>query len=531
VKKSLVQPVCFFLLLISSSGWALSFLHPAFNRLDLTELKELQKSESKDQELVLYFEAEALYWRGQLHGSDALLNSLKDRCRETRSADKSPQKEVVCFLAELGFGSEDRALGLHFKKEQILKVLNSIESKRFSFEEKAYLEGRILWKIPSALGGNAGKSLLGWESLRRLRPDLSCANFFMSQIYESQNKHQLARLSLQRALEHQPADARAVLSRSQGDISGEQGFYFGLIGSPAGGAGILIGKKDERLSDTQRKIEVAISAQSRGVYYGRLNYEDKETLEPFLLEGRLVAASEIDQFFGMGSQSNLNQLTEVSQSRSQGSLGLRRWFSSFYADAALGWYLREPSAVTGFDANNAGLRERQGSLISHFELGLKEPRGFHSFLRVSSAARGFASTHSFEVYRAGLKQLVPITEQHQLALETGFRGVTGQKPFGMLSQLSGNVFIPGVRSGRFRDDMVWHATAEYQWSLGREFTLVGFGNMASLGKSMDELVHSRFLTGTGAALIIGKGGFQSRIEAGYFAGETVIQAGVQLFSE
>ena len=531
MKKFFLLP---FLLLVSfwpSSSRALSFLDPAFNRLDPLELRKLRSSEPQDKYLLLYFEAEALYLRGKIHAAEELLSHLKDLCSERHSPKEQPRRDVVCFLSDLGFSPEVKAVGLHFRKDEVQKVLKVIQSKPFSFEEKAYLEGRILWRIPSALGGDAGKSLLGWESLRRLRPDLSCSDFFMSQIYESQGNQHLSAQALQRALAQRPPDPRALLSRKQGDDSLESRFYFGVVGSPAGGAGILVGKRDERLWDTRRKLDVAISAQSRGVTMGRLFYEDKESWEPFVLSARLLAVSEIDQYFGLGPQSKLNQLTEVSQARSQGSLGVRRWFSEAYAEAAVGWFLREPSSVSGFDASNSSLRERQGSFISSLEIGVGQKMGFHAFLQVAAAAKGIASTHSFEVYRLGIEKDFQMKSNQLIHLKSGFRALTGQKPFGMLSQLSGNVSLPGVRSGRFRDGMAWHATGEWQWSPWREISLAAFGNMASLGNALDQLAHGRFLTGGGAALLVGKGSFRSRLEVGYFAGETVMLAGVQLFSE
>ncbi|NBX76395.1 MAG: hypothetical protein EBQ92_07555 [Proteobacteria bacterium] len=531
MKKFSLLQILFYILLIPSASWGLSFLHPAFNRLDPIELKNLRTSEPKDKDIILYFEAEALYLRGKIHAAEGILNSLKESCREKRSPLEPIRREVVCFLSELGFGADANSVGLHFRKEEIQRVLKAIQGKAFSFEERAYLEGRILWQIPSALGGDPSKSLLGWESLRRLRPDLSCSDFFMSQIYKMQGNHQLSNRALKRALTHQPPDPRAQLFRQQADQSFESRFYFGVVGSPAGGVGILIGKRDERLWDTRRKLDVSISAQSRGVTLGRLSYEDRETWEPFILSGRLLASSEIDQFFGLGPQTKLTQLTEVSQARSEGSLGVRRWFSEVYVEAAIGWFLREPSSVSGFDTTNLSLRERQASLISSFEVGAGDRTATHAFIQVLAAAKGRASTHGFEVYRLGLERNIRIENNHLLHLATGLRAVTGQKPFGMLSQMSGNVLLPGVRSGRFRDEMAWHATGEWQWDVWREFTVAAFGNIASLGNSLDRLAHGRFLTGGGAALIVGKGSFRSRLEAGYFAGETVMLAGVQLFSE
>ncbi|MFM8269253.1 MAG: tetratricopeptide repeat protein [Pseudomonadota bacterium] len=505
-----------------SVALGLSFLEPAFNRLDPFELETLQKKYPQDSDLILFFKAESLYLRGKIRASDDLLSEILRNC--------SPKKQILCFLSELGFSSETKRIALHFQTEKIKRALEAIQNKTLSFEERAYLEGRILWRIPEELGGSVSKSLLGWESLRRLRPELSSASFYMGQIYESQGKQELAQNAFKQALNQTPPDSRTLLIQTPGAIPVRGRFYFGVVGNPAGGAGITLGRRDDRFLDTQRKIEVSISAQSRGVYSGRLSYEDWESLKPLWLLGRLVAASEIDQFFGFGDQSKITRLTEIDQSRSQGSVGIRRWFSHFYFQGDLGWFLREPSFVTGAEAANPELRLRQQSLIPSLELGVQES-AFDIFLQVSGAQKGFGSTHSFEVIKIGAQKNISMGDSTQLTLRTGFRGIFGEKPFGMLSQLSGNVSLPGVRRGRFRDPLAWHATAEWTLPLWQEFSGEVFAQIASVGPSGKELARGPFLLGGGLALLIGRGGFQSRVELGNFAGETVIQTGVQLFSE
>lgn len=515
----------------SFAGRGLSFLHPAFNRLDLRELETLQKTNSEEKELILFFKAESLFLQGRIQASEEILNSILKTCDGAVLKKDFEKKEALCFLSELGFSSEAEGLGFHFQKEKIQKVLGAIQSKKFTFEERAYLEGRILWRLPEAMGGSASKSLLGWESLRRLRPDLTSADFFMGQIYENQNKRNLAEEAFKRALSRNPPDPRAVLARAPESIPMKGRFYFGVIANPAGGAGITIGRRDDRLLDSDRKLDVAISAQSRAVYSGRLFYQDKESLAPVWLMGRLLAASEIDQFFGLGGRSKLNNLTEISQTRSQGALGFRRWFSQFYVEATVGFFLREPSSITGIESSNVEIRAQQQSFISGLELGIKKPYDFDLFLQLSGARRGILSTHSFELIRLGLQKDFSVGSSSQLRLRTLFRGINGQNPFGMLSQLSGNVSLPGVRVGRFREQMAWHATADWETPLWGEFSGEVFGNVASLGTSIDQLKRGPFLTGGGIALLIGTGAFRSRLEVGHFAGETVIQTGVQLFSE
>lgn len=509
----------------------MSFLDPAFNRLDPSELKALHKSNQHDYALIRYFEAEALFLRRKVQASQEILESLKKTCAGSFSKTQSKRIEVLCFLGELGFSVESERLAFHLKKERIQKTLEALKSNQFSFEERAYLEGRLLWRIPAELGGSSSRSLLGWESLRRLRPELSCADFFISQIYEKEGKRKLSEDAFERALNHSPPDPRAQLVRTPVGIPVKGRFYFGVLGYPAGGAGITIGRRDEHFLDTDRELDVSISAQTRGVYLGRCSYEDRVSLEPTWIMGRLLAASEIDQFFGLGSESRLTSLTEISQARSQGSIGFRRWFSNFYLEAALGWFLREPSSVTGSESSNPEVRARQQSLMPMFEVGFKEKNKYAAFLQVSGAKQDLASSHSFQVYRLGLQRVMGLGDESVLDLKTQIRGMTGQNPFGMLSQLSGNMPVPGVRMGRFRGNWAWYATAEWQTPIWEEFSGAVFGNIASLGSSFSDFSKGTLLTGGGGALVVGRRSFQTRLEIGHFSGETVIQTGVQFFSE
>jgi len=529
VKKPLLGFLAF--QLVSTFSFGLTFLEPAFNRLDPVELKALQKANPQDRLLILYFEAEALYWRGQIQASQEALNSVNSECERTPTQSLSDRKAILCYLSELGFSYEFEPLKRYFEKGKTEKVLKALQSKVFSFEERAYLEGALLWRIPEALGGNAGKSLLGWESLRRLRPDLSSADFFMGQIHLGRGRRKLAEEAFERALNHNPPDPRARLIKKPEALPMKGRFYLGVVGNPAGGTGIVIGRRDDRLLDTDRQLDVSISAQSRGVYFGRIFYQDKEALEPLWLIGRVVAASEIDQYFGMGARASAGNLTEISQARSEGSVGVRKWFSSLYGEVGLGWYLRDPSSVIGADSSNGNLRTQQKSVIPSFEVGIKDKKLFEGFLQVGVSAKGWASSHSFEVYRLGLRKDFLLTSESTLLLESQVRFLTGQKPFGMLSQVSGNLSVPGVRRGRFRENAAWYGTAEWQWAFWQDFSIGVFGTLASVGASFDSLGSGPFLSGGGAAVTIGRGNFKSRIELGRFAGETVIQTGVQIFSE
>jgi hypothetical protein len=80
-----------------------------------------------------------------------------------------------------------------------------------------------------------------------------------------------------------------------------------------------------------------------------------------------------------------------------------------------------------------------------------------------------------------------------------------------------------VRFGRFRDPIIWTAFSELEKTIGNAMSISGFGSLAA--------IQDRWLTGGGFAFIAGTGAVGSRIEWGYFAGESLIQAGLSLAFE
>lgn len=545
-----------FLLLVAVSSalrafGGIAFTSSLFNRLNLSELEQFKSKDFGDETLIKFFQAERLHLEGKIHSSEALLKSIEQACDNRGNQlpkNNSIEKRrfaAVCVLSSVGFGFDRQSLSLRLKSKKLRSWLDFLQKNPLPFEENAYFEGRLLCRLPEDEGGDVGKSILALESLRRLRPDLTSADFFLGQIYEAQSNEQASHQAYERAKNHQPPDNRFRLVFGEdtqevfrGNIPLHSRFYVGVVSNPSGGSGIIVGKKDDRLGDTKRKLDVSLSAQSRGVFGGRVVYDDEESVEPFLLKGRLSVNNEIDQFFGFGSTTSLNNLTEVHQTRVQGELGIKRSISKVYYQVGGELFYREPSAVKGQENTNAFIREKQLSFAPHLEVGwdlrdnlLRTRRGSLVFARLGISKKGILSTHDFELYRMGLRQWFPILGKGTLNARLTQSWVSGGAPFGMLAQISGNPLLPGVRWGRFRDKAALAATLEWETPLMADTRLALFGNGATVGALVSDCWRGHPLWGWGGALTFGSGMFQSRLEVSRFANETLIQVGMQLSAE
>lgn len=498
-----------------------SLVHPAFNDLNLQTLERLSQNHPESQLQIQFFKAERLYWQGKIHASDEFLDSIRDHCRG--SSQLSERHQMVCALACVGFDSKPLSHSDFLWREPKLRDwLKVLETSKISFDEKAYFEGRILWKIPSEFGGGIGKSLIALESLKRSRPQLSSIPFFVAEIYQFQKKRDLAQHQRELALGFSPPDIRTQWFLNQREGRTHR-YYWGLLGSPGGGWGVLLGKRDERWLDTDRKLNLSIFGQSRGVFGIRGALHDFETWRGHRVGFMGSFARNRDQYFGLGATSQLDPLTEILQNQSEGAVTLRRIWNNFYFQWGIGWFWRSPIAVSGaFSADRrVGAMEWNG--IPEVEIGFENRKGLKLVTNFSAGRKGGLGTHNFEKIQAGITQRLALSETMQFTLASQVRSISPNGPFGLLSTIQGNVGLPGVRFGRFRDPLIWTASSELEKSIGNAMSISGFGSLAA--------IQDRWLSGGGLAFTIGTGAVGSRIEWGYFAGESLIQAGLSLAFE
>jgi hypothetical protein len=526
-----VKSFFFLVVFFSSVVFAeLQFIDPLFNRLDFSEITSFKSSSIEDRKILKYFEGESLYFDGKPHSSQEVIETILTGCFNGQIDINRPRMAGLCLLTYVGFSDKPSSLKTHLKNKEIRSWLQTVNDSTLSFEEKAYLQGRILWKLPPGLGGSSGKSLLALESLRRLSPQLTACSFFMGQIYSSEGKKRLAEDAFKSAIQYSPPDTRATYffkAQTDGNDRFQEGFYFGVVSNPAGGTGLLMGKRDNRLADSKRKIDLSIAAQSRGVYSGRVFFEDRQSVFGYTLSVLLFAATEIDQYFGRGASTSLTSLTEIDQTRSRGKVLFTKTVHPWYVSFGPAWFYRDVAAIKGPFSNVDFLREPQASVFPHVSFGWKPSRYLHLSLTGQAAKHQFISSHSFETFELNLEQTLFDFQSSKLSVYSTLRWCSQSCPFGLLSELSGNVNLPGVRAGRYRENNAWVASLDWNFPIWTELSGSLFVNGAVLNSEFSKLVNGPLLSGAGFAGLLGTGSFRSRLEIGRFNGENIIQIGLQ----
>lgn len=495
----------------------LLYTDSSFNRLNSSELDRLLLENPKQKLQISFFKAEALFLTGKPHQARQLVKSLETVCSGLTTEKSRLREELACLLLDLGFEEKKSGLAYFLNPTRLEKRLKLLSSPLFSFEERAYLEGRILWRIPDSFGGNPGKSLLALEALKRLRPDLSCTDFFKGQIFESEGKTKLALQAFENALKASPPDPRADWRTRFNSRVG--GGIFGVVANPAGGVGALVGYEDRYFGDQNRHWHLSFSAQSRGVYRGKFLIEDAEIFPPWISRFELQGAREIDQFFGWGAKSQLGDLTEIVQTTGTLKLGLKKNIAPFYFRASLGGFVRNAIQVRGPFQALKELKEKQQSFIPEFEFGFFQ-EGTEFSTTLFGSQESLFSTHTFSGVHAKGRLGWDLGSGNILSFLFQYRFVSMDTPFAFLTALSGNLYLPGVRPGRFRQNEGGASSLQWEHPLGSYWRIRAFGNLGFFGNP--------WLTGGGIALGWGVAPFGGQIELGHFAGENLILAGIRL---
>ena len=114
-------------------------------------------------------------------------------------------------------------------------------------------------------------------------------------------------------------------------------------------------------------------------------------------------------------------------------------------------------------------------------------------------ARGFdGDATNFWSYGAEIQRFVDLYRGTRLlGLRLILEGITGDASFTDLPQLGGAEFLRGYRRGRFRDDVVGLATAEYTWDLGNYFAGYLFADVGRVWDAFDEITLDDLRAGFG----------------------------------
>lgn len=510
----------------SSNRQPLLFSSPVFDRLQLEEIQSLSPKNEWETSLITYFEAEALFVDGKIHESESKRQKILEKCSGTQAKELTAKEKALCLMTVLGFYQSVESKNIVLKTTQIENWLKSLTDSSFTFEDRAYVEMRTLWKLPDWFGADRSrgfqtKSLLASESLIRLHPQMASLHFFKSRILNAVGEKKRAEIALKQALQINSTDRRSRFFMDSGVPTSS--LKWGIVANPAGGVGLSLGKLDERFLDTNRTLQVVLSAQSRSVYHGFLKFNDRESFENVDIQGDLDIAHEQEQYFGLGSKTELEEMVEIRQMRSQGKVGAKVPINSFNVSPSVGWFYREPLELT----SHPYLRDRQLSLIPEVEVGWGRNSQSEVKVNVFGSSASFLSTHSFWGYQVKGKKSWALNNYWILSVAAQVRQVSNSSPVGTLSDLRRNLELPGVRSGRLRDFFAGSVSSSLAVQLAERWRVGSFGSLAWLGNDLNDGFNQKTLNGGGVFLENGLSPFYSRLELGYFNRELVIQAGAR----
>lgn len=125
-------------------------------------------------------------------------------------------------------------------------------------------------------------------------------------------------------------------------------------------------------------------------------------------------------------------------------------------------------------------------------------KGFNIKLKGNFFREWMKSDNDFNKLRFTYNQYFTLKNEKNI-LATRFNAVisTGDVPF-QGQNVVGQDDIRGYSSGRYRNDQVYAAQAEYRWRFHDKFGMVGFIGVASAVKHFDDIFNSELLPGTGA---------------------------------
>lgn len=497
---------------------SLTFTSSVFDRLDLNEIQSLSPPTKWEEELVSYFESEALFVSGKIHESQRKRERLLESCELENGKELETRRSALCLMTMLGFYQSIDSQKGFVHASSLEKWLKSVSQGSLPFEDRAYVDMRTLWKLPSWLSPDRTRSLIACESLIRLHPENSSLYFFKSRILQAQGKKEKAEINLEEALKKNPRNLRALFWKAG---IPEAKIWWGVLANPAGGLGLIVGRRDQRFLDSSRSLEVALSAQSRSVYQGFISYSDKEVFKKPEALAQVLVAQEREQYFGLGQKTELAQMREIRQMKSQGRVGVKIHSHKKYWLFSGEWIYRDPMETT----SDPYLGARQLSLIPALEVAWGKAENGSMLIKIFGSHSSFLSSHSFWGYQAEAQKSWSLGGHWNLELRANLRSVSMESPLAVLSDLGGNMSLPGVRPGRFRDFFAGAFSPKVSFRFLERWQLGSFGNLSFLGKDLQASVNQRLLVGGGIFLGYGLKPFNVSIEGGYFSNELIIQSG------
>jgi hypothetical protein len=129
-----------------------------------------------------------------------------------------------------------------------------------------------------------------------------------------------------------------------------------------------------------------------------------------------------------------------------------------------------------------------------------------------------------------LRQYVSLKPQQILALQMYVQWVGGNPPFYEFPALGGQRIMRGYYQGRYRDEVLAAAQAEYRGHIGGRFGFVAFAAVGDVGSKLTDVQIRELKTSLGGGLrvLFNKAeNVNLRVDAGFGRGTTGIYFGLE----
>ena len=112
--------------------------------------------------------------------------------------------------------------------------------------------------------------------------------------------------------------------------------------------------------------------------------------------------------------------------------------------------------------------------------------------------RAFLSEYDFSEVRLNLRQFIPVTRTHVLALQLYGQFLSGEAPFYKMAMVGGQRILRGYYEGRYLDNDLLAAQAEYRLPIWWRISAVAFAAVGDVSDNLSNFSFDRLKWGVGA---------------------------------
>ncbi len=470
-----------------------SVIDPVYDRLDSMAIDKLVEKylvspaqtvdEKKEWILSLYFKSERARFDQKPHLELEFLEKATRPCDLARmQVDDS--LSLACTLVYSRRAHE--ATGFE-KLKYFQTAIQTFEKAQKSSSDRAemyYVEGRLLLNLAEPLEPRLGKSILAFQILLRMRPDLSQSTFWITEAYSLNGSKNGYEENLALALKEK--NIRTLLTFSKGTRASRrylEGSHFGnrlgLFANSIDGLGVAYAVWDDKLWDHERNARISVFATTQKSFGGKIHYEDGALIAPYTLRFGTSIDQMLAEFYGVGIDTTSS---ERSQYKRQ-ALSSHFELSHPLLDSltfSLGWeiYQRHLTSLEG--GPHANLSELYGENIffsgGYFGLSydtlLSEDysrEGMRLRFKASFPTEKFLSSYTFQKWNAD-GEIHTNVSGVLLKAKVASQLTSGNTPFDGLVSVEA-LELSGVRKQRYRDTHLSGASLEAKRAVYGPFVL------------------------------------------------------------